>query len=785
MWQVKSNRAMGIRVSKLSKIHMAWLLVITVLLFLSCKEQSARQNLSMARPRLDIRKIEQIVGIKGTEKNGEFKIAVPQNDLAVSVDGFRIIPPMGLTSWTAFKATSQGAMVVGDLVVQEDEIGPVQQAIIASGLTVSALHNHFVRDHPKAMFMHIHGIGPVEKLALGVRAALDKVKELRAAKGLKAQPSRVESTFNTKTVDDILEHSGTMNAGVYKVTIGRPDVTLVDHEVPVSTFMGFNTWMAFQGTPEKAAVGGDFAMLEHEVAPVIEALVIHNIEVVAVHNHMTTERPRIFFLHFWGLGPVEALARGLKAGLNQITGAHPARIISVPVDKPPTLDGVGNDEVWQSAKPLEVAAKRVMPPDIGRSTRVSIQSVHTDTHIYFLASWEDSTESISHKTWIWNAKKKGYEQGPDREDMFVLAFENTGVFTADMLSGDEGVWDVWHWKAHRTNPQGYAMDKTHRYTREKPEGKAKFYTAKNGETIWIARPEDAGDTVEKQQAAPATFQGDRVPQYEPGIPSGSTADLRAKGEWADSRWTLEHGRRLDTGNADDTPFNPSRSYKMALATFDQIDAMDKASGVIVLSFGDAQAATGQKGWNFDSDVAGQPAEGWSIRQTRPTKSLATWKILTDETAPSKPNVFTLTKTENYNGTFNLAIAEKTNFLDLDLTVEVKALRGQEDQGGGPIWRCLDENNYYICRFNPLEDNFRVYKVVDGIRRQLDSARVKTEAGKWHTVRVLMVRDQITCYLDGVKLLEARDNSFKEGGMIGLWTKADAATTFDDLTINPA
>lgn len=270
------------------------------------------------------------------------------------------------------------------------------------------------------------------------------------------------------------------------------------------------------------------------------------------------------------------------------SGAAPPRLVSVRVAKAPTVDGKADDEAWQAATPLEVVAKRVMEPNIGVSTRVSIRSVHTDTHLYFLVSWEDATEHRSHKTWVWNAEKKTYEEGSDREDMFALAFEHTGVFTADMLSGDEAVWDVWHWKAFRTNLQGYAMDKTHRYTREKPAGRANSHPARNGVTIWISRPEDAGDSVEKRQAAPPTFQGDRVPQYVPGTPSSSAADVRASGAWVQNRWTLEFARRLNTGHPDDTAFDLTRSFKMAVAAFDQTGDMDKASGIIELTFSETQ-----------------------------------------------------------------------------------------------------------------------------------------------------------------------------------------------------
>jgi hypothetical protein len=188
-------------------------------------------------------------------------------------------------------------------------------------------------------------------------------------------------------------------------------------------------------------------------------------------------------------------------------------------------------------------------------------------------------------------------------------------------------------------------------------------------------------------------------------------------------------------------------------------------------------------WTFDDDSVGKVAAGWSVRETGPTKRLATWKVVADATAPSKPNVLALTETENRGRTFNLAIAEKTSFQDLELTVRVKAVSGEDDQGGGPIWRCTDENNYYICRFNPLESNYRVYKVVDGKREQLASVKIETVPGKWYAVRVTMVGDRITCYLDGAKLLEAKDGTFADAGMVGLWTKADAATRFDDLVLS--
>ena len=285
----------------------------------SCSNPSSdnSQDGESNKPTLDIAKIEQTIGIKGTEKDGEYKVTVAQNDLNVVVDGFKIIPPMGLGSWAAFTASREGAMVMGDIVVTETDLKPVQAEIIRQGLTVTPIHNHFVRDTPHVMYMHIGGMGTEEKLAQAVKAVLEKVKEVRGVNPAEAKAETVESTLNPEILDSFLGSKGEMSRGVYKHTIGRPDVELKDHDAAVSTFLGFNTWAAWQGTMEKAAVAGDFAMLENEVAPVIKALVENGIEVVAVHNHMVHEEPRIFFLHYWGVGQASKLAQGLKEALAQ------------------------------------------------------------------------------------------------------------------------------------------------------------------------------------------------------------------------------------------------------------------------------------------------------------------------------------------------------------------------------------------------------------------------------------------------------------------------------------
>jgi hypothetical protein len=272
---------------------------------------------------LDTSLIERITGIKGKSNKGEYKITIPQNDLDIEVDGFRIIPAMGLGTWIAFTPVPEGAMVMGDIVLTENDLKQVQARVIQEGLTITAIHNHFVRNHPNVMYMHIGGAGNTEMMARKARAVLDQVATSRGHNPAAASVPDVPFSIDSKKLDGIIGSSGEMAKGVYKYTIGRPDIALKEHGVPVSTFLGFNTWAAFQGSEDRAAVAGDFTMTENEVAPVIKALVEHGIEVVAVHNHMVHEQPRIFFLHYWGLGKAEELAKGLRAALDQ-TGRQAA-----------------------------------------------------------------------------------------------------------------------------------------------------------------------------------------------------------------------------------------------------------------------------------------------------------------------------------------------------------------------------------------------------------------------------------------------------------------------------
>ena len=473
----------------------------------------------------------------------------------------------------------------------------------------------------------------------------------------------------------------------------------------------------------------------------------------------------------------------LIALITSAGAAAEIRLIATRTNAPPVLDGKAVDDVWARAPELRLKALGRSSRTEGQETTVFLKAAYDDDDLYLLLRWQDATKDDTHKSYVWNDEKSAYEVGPDREDVISLGFPIRGEFTADMLSGREGLWDVWHWKAARTAPAGYAMDKTHLSSSTPPEGKANKFEADDGSELWIARPEDAGRSATRQHPAPKNKQSSTPVHYEAVTPSGSAADIRTGQSHSEGWWTVEFARKLKTGHPDDADFSAPGTYLMGVAVFDKSeDEHHHTAGPVTLELARAEGVG--RTFTFDQDSTGVVPNGWSVRQTSPTKSLATWQVVADPTAPSKPNVLALANTENSDRTFNMAMAEGTSFTDLDLTLRVKAVSGDVDQGGGPIWRCRDENNYYVCRFNPLESNFRVYKVVNGERKQLDSAMVGTRTGRWHTIRVRMVGEMITCYLDGKDLLRAKDGTYRDAGTVGLWTKADAATWFDDLVVSP-
>jgi hypothetical protein len=251
------------------------------------------------------------------------KISFPRNDLPVSVDGWSNVPPfMGLTSWAAFTPGEKpgvDAMVMGDLVLFEDEVNPAMSAALDNGIEVTALHNHFFYDNPRVFFMHIGGEGSIGKLGKGVKAALDAVKSVRQKapqphQGFGAPPFATPSKIDATKLDAVFGLKGTAKDGMYKAVMGR--TTTAACGCSIGKAMGVNTWAAFGGSEENAAVDGDFAVSEVELQPVLKTLRAEGINIVAIHHHMTDEKPRILFLHYWGRGPALNLAKAVKQALD-------------------------------------------------------------------------------------------------------------------------------------------------------------------------------------------------------------------------------------------------------------------------------------------------------------------------------------------------------------------------------------------------------------------------------------------------------------------------------------
>jgi hypothetical protein len=264
--------------------------------------------------KIDTAKIEQLTGAKGSlnETEGVFKVSFPRTDLHVTAAGVHLTPPMGLTAWASFTRVGKHDAVMGDMVLTEDQVNPAMSAALDNGLTVTALHNHFSWEQPRVMFMHIGGMGDEAKLAAGVGKVFEALKHQGPVPEVSIDPA--SSTLDPKKIEAVLGRRGDMASGVYKVTIGR-ETKMAGH--PMGNAMGVNTWAAFAGSDERAVVDGDFAMLEGELQNVLKALRHAGINIVAIHQHMTGENPRVMFLHYWGVGRTEDLAKGLAAALEQ------------------------------------------------------------------------------------------------------------------------------------------------------------------------------------------------------------------------------------------------------------------------------------------------------------------------------------------------------------------------------------------------------------------------------------------------------------------------------------
>jgi hypothetical protein len=197
-------------------------------------------------------------------------------------------------------------------------------------------------------------------------------------------------------------------------------------------------------------------------------------------------------------------------------------------------------------------------------------------------------------------------------------------------------------------------------------------------------------------------------------------------------------------------------------------------GLAAALLGSAAFAASQS-WNFDRSAQGKVASGW-------TNASGAWRVVADRTAPSKPNVLAQVSSSHSGSYFNVTVANEPRLTDVTIRVRARVVAGREDQGGGPVWRYRDLRNYYVARYNPLEENYRVYRVVSGRRIQLGSADLKAPSGTWHEMRVTMQGQRIQCFFDGRKYLDVRDDTFAGAGRVGLWTKADARTQFDDFAV---
>lgn len=281
----------------------------------------AETTLAQTSGKLDAAAIDAGVGGKGAwiEPEGVYKVTFPRTDVPTAVDGRKMEPFMGFTSWAAFQpGKAAEAMVMGDLVLFEDEVNVVMSALLDAGVAVTALHNHFFFDQPKVYFMHIGGEGRAEDLAAGVKKGLDAARQVRARTpqpatsfGLASVPAT--NAISADKLDAILGVKGQSKDGMYKAVIGRTATMTCGCEVGKE--MGVNTWAALAGTDATALVDGDFAVLEAELQAVLKALRKANINVVAIHHHMVGESPRVLFLHYWGVGKAEDLARGIKSAL--------------------------------------------------------------------------------------------------------------------------------------------------------------------------------------------------------------------------------------------------------------------------------------------------------------------------------------------------------------------------------------------------------------------------------------------------------------------------------------
>src|SRR5215217_79273 len=258
------------------------------------------------------------LGRTGDFKANVLKVNIPRNDLAVTVANVKTPTPFGFGGWVALTKGTGMDVLMGDLVLTQEEVNPVMSALLENGLEVTALHNHFFWDEPRIYYMHVHGHGTPADLAQKLKPALDLIgKGAPAPAAAPASPAAAPQ-IDTARIAQIVGTPGEQSGEVYKITIGRDDLKITEMGASINARMGLNTWAAFVGTNDQAAIAGDVAMVASEVTPVLNALRKNGLDVVAIHHHMTGTEPTIFFLHYWGTGPAEKLATGFRAALAEL-----------------------------------------------------------------------------------------------------------------------------------------------------------------------------------------------------------------------------------------------------------------------------------------------------------------------------------------------------------------------------------------------------------------------------------------------------------------------------------
>jgi len=303
------------------------LLIASVTLLVAFASVAAAQDIPA-----EYQQVLTTLGRQGDYKANVLKVNIPRNDLSVTVANVKTPTPFGFGGWVAMtKGTGGMDVMMGDLALTQDEINPVMSALLGNGIDVTALHNHFLWDEPRMFFMHVHAHGKPADLARKVKPALDLIGKgaSRPAATPAAPAATPAPTMDTAKLAQIVGTPGEQSGAVYKITVGRDDLKLTEMGAPINARMGLNTWAAFVGTNDNAAIAGDIAMLASEVQPVLKALRKNGIDVVAIHQHMTTTQPTVYFLHYWGTGPAEKLATAFKAALNE-TGKANASVASKP-----------------------------------------------------------------------------------------------------------------------------------------------------------------------------------------------------------------------------------------------------------------------------------------------------------------------------------------------------------------------------------------------------------------------------------------------------------------------